>query len=286
MGGTPSNTPSPGPQPPHGPLGPGRVAQTATGYDFFMGRYSRPLAEIIATRARLSSNDRVLDVGSGPGAMTAAALRHVDPGNCWACDPSPDFVRENARLNPGANVRQGRAESLPYPDQSFEQVFASLVLHFVTEPADAIAEMRRVLAPGGHLTLSTWASQEGPQMLSAFSAAVDDAAGSGTSASAGLAVLRFGAQGDLSGLLHSAGGERVSEDLITVSSDYASFSELWAGFVAGGGPPGAYTVALEPDAQEALRRALWRRLGSPAGPFNLTAGARVASARVGSAPGG
>ncbi len=278
MGPTPGATP-----PEHGsaPI-PGATSFTATAsaYDLFMGRYSQPLAEVIARRAGLKRGDRVLDVGCGPGALTSVLGRLVDPGQVWACDPSPDFVSECTRLNPDANVRQARVEALPYPDHSFEHVFAALVMHFISEPGPAIEQMIRVLAPGGRISLSVWAAQGGPEMLSAFADAVADTAGATASEAAGLRVLRFGAPGALSALLAAAGCTEVVEDLVTVDSTYLDFDELWAGFLVGVGPPGAYLAGLAVEDRDTLRAALWHRIGSPTGSFTLRAGARVAEAIV------
>lgn len=279
MGRIPGATPHPIPTSPTS-IGALSAGQTAEGYDFFMGRYSRPLAEVMADRAGLARRDRVLDVGCGPGALTTALLGHVDRDGVWACDPSPDFVADCARLNPKARVRRARAEALPYGDSSFDHVFASLVMHFVTGPATAVWEMARVLTVGGRITLSVWAAQQGPDMLRAFAQAVDDTAGEGASGVAGLAVLRFGEQGALTDLFDAAGCEPLAEEVVTVNSRYGSYHELWAGFIAGVGPAGSYTVALAPAEQEALRAALWKRLGSPPGPFALSASARVGVARV------
>ena len=68
-----------------------------------------------------------------------------------------------------------------------------------------------------------------------------------------------------------------------MASQYRDFDELWAGFLAGIGPAGAYTLGLPADRQEALREALNTRLGRPQGPFELPAVARAARGVVPSA---
>lgn len=250
----------------------------ATAYDLFMGRYSLPLARAMVDRARLTKGSRVLDVGCGPGAMTQALLAELDRQRVWACDPSPEFVNECARLNPTAHVQQGRAEALPYADRSFDRLFCTLVLHFVSDPQLALTEMVRVLVPGGGLSLSAWASEDGPQMLSAFTAAVNDTAGPEVVRTAGLEVLRFGGRGELSAQLEAVGCQSVVEEQVTVTSHYQDFEELWAGLLLGIGPPGAYVANLGEAQREELRHALFLKVGSPSGAFTLSAGARVAEA--------
>jgi SAM-dependent methyltransferase len=64
----------------------------ADAYDRFMGRYSRPLAVPFADFVRLPLDGRVLDVGCGPGALTAELARRSRPERVTAVDPSEEFV--------------------------------------------------------------------------------------------------------------------------------------------------------------------------------------------------
>jgi trans-aconitate methyltransferase len=61
-------------------------------YDRFMGRYSAPLAPQFADLASVNAGQRVLDVGCGPGALTAELVRRLGPGTVSAVDPSEPFV--------------------------------------------------------------------------------------------------------------------------------------------------------------------------------------------------
>ena len=65
-----------------------------------------------------------------------------------------------------------------------------------------------------------------------------------------------------------------------MSSTYASFEELWQGFLAGIGPAGSYCASLVEERRLALREELFQRVGSPTGSFSLTAKARCASGRT------
>mgnify|MGYP003375063920 CR=1 FL=1 len=93
-------------------------------------------------------------------------------------------------------------------------------------------------------------------------------------------VMRFGAPGQLAGLFGDAGLSQVDETTMSVASQYRDVDELWTSLLAGIGPAGAYAVALPEDTRADLRRALHEQLGSPAGPFTLTALARAARATV------
>ena len=116
---------------------------TGQAYDSFMGRYSLPLAAEFASFAGAVPGQRALDVGCGPGALTGELLRRLGGGAVSACDPSASFVSACAERHPGADVRLGAAEQLPFDDQSFDLVLAQLVLHFVTDPARAASEIHQ-----------------------------------------------------------------------------------------------------------------------------------------------
>ncbi len=249
---------------------------TGEAYDSFIGRYSRPLAVAFADAAGVSAGRRVLDIGCGPGALTGELVRRVGVSSVAAIDPSPPFVEECARRNPGVDVRQGAAELLPFPDRSFDVALAQLVLHFVSDPDAAAREIRRVLRDGGTAAACVWDFGEGMPMLRLFwdaALAVDPTAPDEAS-------LRFGRDGEIGSLFTEAGLRDVVNGALTVEAGYAGFDEFWGGFLAGSGPAGSFCVSLEPEPQEALREELRRRLGDPAGPFALTARAWYAVGRV------
>ena len=250
---------------------------TGQAYDNFMGRYSRPLASLFADAAGVGSGQSVLDVGCGPGALTSVLVERLGPASVSAVDPSPPFVAECQALHPGVTVREGRAEDLPFPDAGFDRALAQLVLHFVTDPVSFAQELRRVLRPGGVAAACVWDFAEGMQMLRLFwdAALVID-----PTAPDEARTLRFGREGEISDWLAAAGFTDVTETTLEVSSAYASFEELWNGFLAGIGPAGSYCVGLTEHQRAAVRGELFHRLGSPTGSFSLDATARCATGRT------
>jgi ubiquinone/menaquinone biosynthesis C-methylase UbiE len=121
----------------------------AGAYQRFMGRYSEPLAAQFASLAGLRSGQRVLDVGCGPGALTAELVTRVGPELVSAVEPSAPFVDAVRARLPGVDVRQAAAEQLPLPDDAFDVTLAQLVVHFMTDPVRGLGEMRRVTREGG-----------------------------------------------------------------------------------------------------------------------------------------
>jgi ubiquinone/menaquinone biosynthesis C-methylase UbiE len=142
----------------------GLVIRTPRRYDWRMwlharGREGRFRDEEIRL-ARIREGDRVLDVGCGTGSLPIAAARVVGPsGRVAGVDPSSEMIDRAAAKARRARVAVGfvatAGEALPFPAASFDVVTLSLVLHQL--PLDALhgtmAQVRRVLAPGGRLLL-------------------------------------------------------------------------------------------------------------------------------------
>lgn len=246
-------------------------------YDAYMGRYARPLASEFATFAGVAAGQRALDVGCGPGALTGELVGRLGADAVAACDPSTLFVEACRRRNPGVDVRQGTAGRLPFEDGEFSVVLAQLVLNFVSDPADAAAQLRRVTRPGGTIAACVWDFAGGMQLLRAF---WDAALSLDPGAPDEQRTMRFGERGEIAELFVEAGLADVTESTLTVSSHYRDFDELWSGCLSGTGPVGSYCVSLSPPAQNALRAALHERLGAPAGPFTLDAVAWAARGTV------
>jgi len=235
-------------------------------YDRFMGRYSQELAPVFADFAGIEPGLTALDVGCGSGVLTEELARRLGAEHVAAVDPSP-LVEACAARVPGADVRSGAAEALPWPDGSFDAVLAQLVVHFLDDPVVGVAEMRRVVRPGGLVAACSW-DFPAMQLLRTFWESVRH--------------LNPGEPGET--LLYATidGLQDVDTAALEVSSRYEDFDELWTSFLLGVGPAGQYCVSLDPEAQEAVRDEYRRRIGDPSGSFALTA---TAWAVRGTAPG-
>src|SRR6188768_3466522 len=128
----------------------------ADAYDRYMGRYSAPLSPLLADFAGVESGQRVLDVGCGPGALTAELVQRVGPAAVTAVDPSQPFVDALVERLPGVVVKRAAAEELPFPDASFDAALAQLVVHFMADPVAGIRELGRVTRPGGVVAACVW----------------------------------------------------------------------------------------------------------------------------------
>ena len=120
-------------------------------YERFMGRWSRAAGEVFIDWLSLPKGLRWVDVGCGTGAFTELVLDRCAPKQISAIDPAEDQIAY-ARSRPTAtpvDYRAGDALSLPYEDDTFDVAAMALVIVFVPDPAKAVAEMVRVVRPGG-----------------------------------------------------------------------------------------------------------------------------------------
>ena len=139
----------------------------AEGYDRLMGRYLPSLGPAFADAAGVASGQHALDVGCGPGGLTTVLSDRLGPEAVSAIDPSPPFVAACRRRHPEVDVREGVAEELPFPSDSFDVTLACLVVGFMTDPARGVQEMRRVTRPGGTVALCFWHLERMP-LLATF----------------------------------------------------------------------------------------------------------------------
>src|SRR5581483_1879246 len=127
-------------------------------------------------------------------ALTAELVRRQGHEHVTAIDPSESFVEACRARYPGVDVRLGRAEELPYEDCRFDAALAQLVLHFVSDPDAAAAEISRVVRTGGLVAASVWDFADGMTMLRVF---WDAAKAVRPSAPDEATTLRFGREGEI-----------------------------------------------------------------------------------------
>ena len=124
-----------------------------------------PVVDRVLAWADLQAGERVLDLGTGTGAVAEKAALAVEPGGqLVAIDISPEMLALAGRRADQASlkfqVEEGSAESIPATDASFDVILASLALMYVIDRPAAAREMARVLRPGGRLVASVWAGPD------------------------------------------------------------------------------------------------------------------------------
>lgn len=238
---------------------------TADAYGLFMGRYSEPLAARFADWAGVQAGDRALDVGCGPGALSAALIERLGVASVSAVDPSPTFLASIRARFPALDVQQATAEDLPFPDGRFEHAMAQLVVHFMRDPVAGLSEMARVTGPGGRVSACVWdlAGDRGPisplwRAARQLDPGVDDES-----------LLPGVGSGDLVRLAEAAGLADVESAELAVTVRHPTFEQWWEPYLLGVGPAGSYVASLDDGAREALRSGCRDLFPEP--PFDVTA---------------
>lgn len=237
----------------------------ADAYDGFMGRYSRRLAPQMADLAGVCVGQLVVDVGCGPGALTAELVTRLGPDAVTAVDPSEPFVAAIHERLPGVAVTRAAAEELPFADGGFDAALAQLVVHFMADPLAGVREMARVTKPGGVVAACVWDHGGGRGPLSVYWRAVRELDPAAEDESE-----RTGSRGgDLARLFRQAGLQDVTQAELAVEVVHQTFEEWWAPFTTGVGPAGSHIAGLTPEHREKLRERCRELYPEP--PFTLTA---------------
>jgi SAM-dependent methyltransferase len=239
-----------------------------------MGRYSVPLAPQLAGFATIAAGQRALDVGCGPGALTAELVRRLGAGAVSAVDPSASFVEAAQQRHPGVDVQRAAAEHLPFGDQVFDAALAQLVVHFMTDPVRGLREMARVTREHGVVAACVWDHAGGQGPLGVFWEAVLELDRDAVDES----QLAGAREGHLAQLFRAAGLHEVEDGVLSVDVEHASFEEWWEPFTLGVGPAGDHVAGLDAGRQAELRERCRELL--PAAPFVVTARAWAARGLV------
>jgi SAM-dependent methyltransferase len=125
-------------------------------YDRFMARYTPSLAAALADVAGVVDGQRVLDVGCGPGGLTAEIAVRTGAERVAAIDPAPQFVAACVARIPGVDAREGVAEERPWEDGAFDAALSCLVIGFMRDADRGVPEMARVTRPMGTVAIGMW----------------------------------------------------------------------------------------------------------------------------------
>jgi len=246
----------------------------AEAYEKFMGRWSRLVAPLLVDFSGVPDRGRILDVGSGTGALAFAVAERKPQVHVLGIDPSKEYVeyaRSRNRFRERVDFETGDAQQLRFEDASFDASLSLLVFNFIPDAAKALREVRRVTRPGGPISAAVWDYGEGMRMLRAFW----DAAVSVDSQAEKLDErhMPLCRAGELSQLWRKAGLENVRKEPQTITMRFGSFADYWDAFLLGQGPAGAYVRRLNGEQRQVLRGAVQNRVPSTDenSPFELPA---------------
>lgn len=240
-------------------------------YERYMGAWSRLAGETFLDWLAPESGWRWLDVGCGNGAFTEMLVGRCAPVSVRGIDPSEGQLAY-ARARPaarGAVFRPGDAMALPFPDDTFDAAVMPLVIFFVPDPAKGVAEMARVVRPGGAVTAYAWDMVGGGFPYEALQTEMRGL-GVAVPAPPSPGASRMDALRDL---WTGAGLAAVETREIAVRRTFADFDDYWS--TIQGAPSAGPTLAAMAAADLALLTARMRaRLPADANG-RITYGARA-----------
>jgi SAM-dependent methyltransferase len=250
---------------------------SADAYDRHVGRYGAQLASALVGFAGVERGMRALDVGCGPGALTAELSERLGAANVCGADPSEPLVEACRARLPGVEVVVAAAEQLPFEDGAFDAVLSQLVVNFMRDAEAGVREMIRVTRADGVVASCVWDYAGEMTLLRAFwDAARKVDPQRGGAADEGV-VMRWCGEGELAELWRATGLRDVRFRPLVVRVRYADFDDLWSPLVTGVAPSGAYCMSLDEERRAGLRDAFRRRLGAGDAPFELSARAWAAT---------
>ncbi len=248
-------------------------------YEPYVGRWSRLVAGGFLRWLPGRPLAAWCDVGCGTGALAHTILNSENPSRVVGVDPSEGYLgaarqhAEDARFE----GRIGSAAAIPAEDGEFDRVVSALVLNFVPDPLDAVAEMRRVARRDGLIAGYVWDYAEGMGMIRAFwDAAIElDPAAADLDEGQRFPICR---PEPLRQLFGAAGLTEIIVEPLDVPTVFADFDDFWNPFLGGQGPAPGYCMTLSEDHRVALRENLRSRLPCDAtGTIRLTARAWAVS---------
>jgi Methyltransferase domain len=218
--------------------------------------------------------------------MVEAALRtRIAPPSTMraqvaAVDPFEPYVETCRARVPGADVRVGAGERLPFAANRFDVVLVQLVVQLMQDRDTGVREMTRVGRPREPSRRASGDARSMPLLRSFWDAALE-AAPERTGETDDDRRVGYERPEELGTLFQACGLEHVATGELLVGADYENFDELWRPFTAGVGHSGSCCTSLDMARQADLRTDVHRRLGSPEGAFRLTARVRWARRSIG-----
>lgn len=268
-------------------------AMERAGFNRIAARYAEGahlragLAEALLDAAALAPGQRVLDLASGPGLLAGLAAQRVAPGGTvLATDIAEGMLAEGARRcgeHPGAPCfAAADAEHLCVADASMDRVLAGLALFIFPHPGRALAEMRRVLVPGGRIALSVWGPRETVPLIHRAQDTIARLLPPPRVARP--SVFRYGDAEMLAAALAAAGFDDIDIRPCTVACHFADAAAYWQAFLDLAGGAAEALGRLPETTRQALCAAVaddlaHHRCDDGRGGFLVPAHTLVASAR-------
>ena len=247
-------------------------------YERYMGKWSQLAGDTFLDWLAPTPGLRWLDVGCGNGAFTEMIVERCAPASVHGVDPSEGQLAY-ARTRPAlrnAQLHQGDAMALPFADDEFDAAVMPLVIFFVPDPAKGVAEMARVVCPGGLVSAYAWdmvgrAFPYAPLLEELRGLGVEVPVPPSNDAS------RLEAMHEL---WTGAGLSAIDTRVITVQRTFADFDDYWT-TIHGSPSASSRLTTMSPDDRALLESRLRARLPADAdGRIIYSARANAIKGRV------
>lgn len=226
--------------------------EKAGGYDRLVGHVTSRFAGPLLDAANVTRGTRVLDVATGPGYVAAQAAERG--ASAVGADVAAAMVSLAQRLHPGIEFREADVHELPFEDGSFDAVVGNFLIMHLGRPDQAMAELVRVLAPGGRVALTAWDFPGRSRLLGVFLDAVGEAGATPPDdLPPGPDVFRFSADEEFDALMRAQGLEQRTVERVELTHRVANADELWAGFLAGSLRVAVLITTQAPEVQQRIR---------------------------------
>ncbi|MGD8999825.1 MAG: methyltransferase domain-containing protein [Granulosicoccaceae bacterium] len=234
--------------------------QSGDPYEYYMGRWSKLVAELFVEWLSPSLGLRWLDVGCGSGALSEAVINGCKPETVTAIDQSENFVNATQqRLGSEVKCKVGNALSLPFDNSSIDIAVSGLVLNFIHEPEKALAEMKRVTKKGGTVAVYVWDYAGTMEFLNYFWDVAVELNPNASPLHEGHRFLESDAA-ELGAAFYRVGFSEVETAPIEIATNFTDFDDYWKPFLGGQGPAPTYVSNLEGSERNKLKNALMQRL--------------------------
>jgi SAM-dependent methyltransferase len=230
-------------------------------YERYVGRWSRLVAQEFIRWLVIPEKSEWLDVGCGTGALSQTICELTNPKKVKGVDRSEGYVEftRSSINHPHAEFEVGDAQALPVESETYDVVVSGLVLNFVPQPNQMVAEMARAVRKHGTVALYVWDYAGKMQLMRRFW----DAATALNPAARDLDEGRRFPICDpqsLNDLFQNAGLSDVEVRPIDVSTHFKDFDDYWSPFLGGQGPAPAYAMSLSEEQRARLRERIYNSL--------------------------
>lgn len=240
-------------------------SEAAERYDALSRRLFAPAAEAFVEFAGLRKGWRALELACGAGLASLAASRRLgESGALLATDLAPGMIERAKALPPpkrGAPIewRVMDARRLELPDASFDAAFSQLGLMLFAEPERALAELARVVKPGGPISCLVQGRADRMELTALLLSTMVQKAPKLKAPPGAPTLFSFGPEGVIEGAFARAGLTEIVARRLSGTYRFASAEDYWATMTEGAGKTGAMLRSLAPELQQAVKKEVVRK---------------------------